>query len=720
MKKTTSLFIALLIAASLFGQVEPDKTFDFTAFGKKVYSNFSAGMDPVNFLPDNIALAFISSKTGRSIDELKAENELNKQYLSVDKIALKKENAGGQPVLKVEFVKVDHPQLTMGNIIITVGEKRIELRNCIQTNKTWVLGDYFGLEGLHPVRGKPVTQGENSIAGNAGANVPYHGIMKFNKDLIGKVLKGYYIKTDGGKINAAILCDEPNNLQSNDVELRIYKKAEGERDFTPENSNFDKLLSKSGLRAFFVADNLYIKAGNSWFILLDEAPVSRLAQIASSEVYKVPENVEKPELVGKPVRGYYIDNKGNKFNAVIKYQGVAQLQNMTSTFLVYKIAYNENGFTEDESNNFKTILMKSDVKEFNLGGNTYYKAMTPTTMYGEWRVKVEALNYSTSKSIYKTGEAPIGEAGLPLGFKNTMSKLTSDNTELSTKIANKEKGYTFLNADKVISEYNAWYLKQYPGKIKYVLSDIKTVTEESKGTSAPAVAVTYNNVSNTSNTNATQPTGDKGVSSAVSNANTNFGTMTDQDGNTYKTIKIGLQTWMAENMNVSKFRNGDLIPEFKTAIEWENAAKQSKPGWCYYEYDSKNGPLYGRLYNWYAVTDIRGFAPKGWHVPSDAEFQALCGFMGGEKLAGQGLKNSTGWGENGTGTNESGFGALPGGGGTTSGSFKDLGKKAMWWTSTEVDEESSWVWLTDGRFNDFTHLNWGFKQLTISVRCIKD
>jgi hypothetical protein len=372
----------------------------------------------------------------------------------------------------------------MGNIIITAGDKRIELRNCIQTDKTWVLGDYMGLEGLHPVRVKPVAGAqqmtENSIASNADANIPYHGILKFNKDLIGQVLKGYYIKTDGSKIYAAILCDEPKNMQSNEVELKIYKKAQGERDFTTENSNFDKKLSKSGLRAFFVADNLYIKAGDSWFILLDEAAISRLAKIGSSEVYKVPENVEKAELIGKPVRGYYIDNKGNKFDAVIKYQNVAQLQDMTSTFLVYKIAYNEKGFAEDETENFKTILMKSEVKEFNLGGNTYYKAPTPYKATGEWRVKVEELNYSTVKYIYKTGEAPIGEAGLPLGFKNTMSKLTADNAELSTKIANKEKGYTFLNAEKIITEYNTWYAKQYPGKIKPVLADTKTVTEEPK------------------------------------------------------------------------------------------------------------------------------------------------------------------------------------------------------------------------------------------------
>ena len=487
MKKLTNLFIFLLIATTLFAQTKPDKTFDFEKFGKKVYGNFSAGMDQSIFLPDDKALEYISSKSGRSIDELKAERELNKKYLSDDNTALKNENAGGLMVLKVELVKVDNPKLTMGNIIITAQNKIIELRNCIQTDKTWVLGDYMGIQGQQPVRGKTLAKEENRenvITENvntetiilSNANVPYHGNLNFYKDQIGQVLNGCYVTTDGSIINAAILYDIPGNLQNNSIELSLFKKAVGEQGFTKENSNFDKKLSKNGLRAFFIADHLYIKAGDSWYMLIEEAAISRLAQIGTTMLSNIPANVEKADLVGKPVRGYYIDNAGNKIDAVIKYQNAAQLQDMASTFLLYNVAYNESGFTADETNNFKTFLAKSEVKEFNLAGYTYYKVLSATNKGGaEWKVKVDEVSYSTLKYIYKTGETPLEESSLTLGFKNTMSKLTKDNAVLSTKIANKEKGYNYLNLEKIIAEYNPWYEKQYPGKFKYVLADTKNV-----------------------------------------------------------------------------------------------------------------------------------------------------------------------------------------------------------------------------------------------------
>lgn len=86
-----------------------------------------------------------------------------------------------------------------------------------------------------------------------------------------------------------------------------------------------------------------------------------------------------------------------------------------------------------------------------------------------------------------------------------------------------------------------------------------------------------------------------------------------------KSIKIGNQTWMTENLNVDNFQNGDIIPEAKTTEEWEQAGKRQQPVWCYYDYDINNGKKYGKLYNWYAVNDPRGLAPKGWHIPSDEE-----------------------------------------------------------------------------------------------------
>ena len=76
-------------------------------------------------------------------------------------------------------------------------------------------------------------------------------------------------------------------------------------------------------------------------------------------------------------------------------------------------------------------------------------------------------------------------------------------------------------------------------------------------------------------------------------------------------VKIGNQTWMKKNLDVSKFRNGDIVPEVRSQEEWSNAALENKPAWCYYNNDQANGVKYGKLYNWYAVNDPRGLAPEG-------------------------------------------------------------------------------------------------------------
>ena len=109
------------------------------------------------------------------------------------------------------------------------------------------------------------------------------------------------------------------------------------------------------------------------------------------------------------------------------------------------------------------------------------------------------------------------------------------------------------------------------------------------------------------------------------------GTFTDyRDGKTYKTVKIGTQTWMAENLNVSTFRNGDAIPEVKTDAEWAQAFKEEKPAWCYYDNDPANGAKYGKLYNGYAVViDPRGLAPAGFHIPSEVEWIKLASYLDG-------------------------------------------------------------------------------------------
>jgi uncharacterized protein (TIGR02145 family) len=155
-------------------------------------------------------------------------------------------------------------------------------------------------------------------------------------------------------------------------------------------------------------------------------------------------------------------------------------------------------------------------------------------------------------------------------------------------------------------------------------------------------------------------------------------------------VKIGTQVWTSKNLDVSTFRNGEAIPEVKSKEEWVKAGENKQAAWCYYDNDSKNGKVYGKLYNWYAVTDSRGLAPKGYHIPSDAECTVLTDFLGGDNKAGEKIKSKTGWQKNGNGTNSSGFNALPGGARNTNGTFTSIGKYGSWWSSTEGSTGFAW------------------------------
>jgi uncharacterized protein (TIGR02145 family) len=182
-----------------------------------------------------------------------------------------------------------------------------------------------------------------------------------------------------------------------------------------------------------------------------------------------------------------------------------------------------------------------------------------------------------------------------------------------------------------------------------------------------------------------------------------------------KTVKIGGQIWMNENLTVSTFRNGDLIKEIKTDVDWMDAGYAHKPAWCYYNNDIENGIKYGKLYNWYAVNDPRGLAPEGWHIPTDAEWQTLKDFLGGDNIAGGKLK-STNWC---SGTNSSGFTALPGGISDERGHFIDVGKYGCFWSSTQGYEFSAWARSVNCLYSNIDRYH-GDKRDGLSVRCVKD
>ncbi len=142
-----------------------------------------------------------------------------------------------------------------------------------------------------------------------------------------------------------------------------------------------------------------------------------------------------------------------------------------------------------------------------------------------------------------------------------------------------------------------------------------------------------------------------------------------------ETVTIGSQTWMTENLNVDRFRNGDPIPQATTIEEWEEATKNEEPVWGYYDNDPANGAKYGKLYNWFAVKDPRGLAPEGWHIPSKTEWVLLIDYLGGSSVSSDELKKTTWWHEGANG----GRVEFRGGGPSD---FQGIGLDGYWWSST--------------------------------------
>ncbi len=189
--------------------------------------------------------------------------------------------------------------------------------------------------------------------------------------------------------------------------------------------------------------------------------------------------------------------------------------------------------------------------------------------------------------------------------------------------------------------------------------------------------------------------------------------ITDIDGNLYKTVKIGNQWWMAENLKVTRYRNGDAIDDC----------------WAYDD-DENNVLHYGRLYSWNAVSDSCDIAPEGWHVPIDEEWEELAQYISddnggygknGDNWDGAGihLKATTGWNSGGNGTDDYGFSGLPAGSRSTNGQYAYIGNYAYFWSVSE----SSWLgaWGRSLLYHNATY-NRGdhSKGYGFSVRCVKD
>ena len=213
-------------------------------------------------------------------------------------------------------------------------------------------------------------------------------------------------------------------------------------------------------------------------------------------------------------------------------------------------------------------------------------------------------------------------------------------------------------------------------------------------------------------------TAEKGSNGVIFNTSLTYGSVSDYSGNSYKTIEIGTQTWMAENLKTPKLNDGTDIPFVTDGTAWLSS---SDPAYSWYENDNIiNKTIYGGLYNWYTVNTGK-LCPEGWHVPTDAEWTILTTFLGGTNSAGTKLAETGTIHRlmNATSTNESGFTALPGGSLTSNGIFYNIGWEGKWWSSTDTDSETAYDRETL-HFNGVAMTrNLSSKLSGYSVRCIK-
>lgn len=186
-------------------------------------------------------------------------------------------------------------------------------------------------------------------------------------------------------------------------------------------------------------------------------------------------------------------------------------------------------------------------------------------------------------------------------------------------------------------------------------------------------------------------------------------------------VTICTQEWMLKSLDVEVYRNGDTIPQVIDHDAW-NALTTG--AWCYYNNVIGYGPVYGKLYNWYAVNDPRGLAPEGCHIPTDAEWTTLETCLGGAAVAGGAMKEAGNaiWSfPNSGATNSSGFTCLPGGVRSTGYDFEAFNTAAGFWSATEDTSDPTLAWANVVSYNSAgAQIFTWTKKNGLSVRCLKD
>ncbi len=217
-----------------------------------------------------------------------------------------------------------------------------------------------------------------------------------------------------------------------------------------------------------------------------------------------------------------------------------------------------------------------------------------------------------------------------------------------------------------------------------------------------------------------------GLSAANTKTNPTSGygqNISDVEGNSYKTVYIGTQQWMAENLKTSKYNDGTTIPNVTDNTQWSNLTTGA---WVYYDNNEPDNNRFGKLYNWYAVSSTtngnKNVCPLGWHVPLDTEWTVLTDYLGGASVAGGKMKEvgTINWNSpNADATNVSLYSALPGGIRSLDNSFYNVGNTGYWWSSSESNTNDAWFRYL-GLYSGDTGINSTIKKHGLSIRCLKD
>ncbi|MHC1775519.1 MAG: FISUMP domain-containing protein [Lentimicrobium sp.] len=193
---------------------------------------------------------------------------------------------------------------------------------------------------------------------------------------------------------------------------------------------------------------------------------------------------------------------------------------------------------------------------------------------------------------------------------------------------------------------------------------------------------------------------------------------TDIDSNSYTTLILGSQEWMAANLKSTRYANGDVIPIVTANTEWSSLETGAC---CWYNNDNQYEDPYGKLYNWHAVNDTRNLCPDGWHIPTDADWTVLINYLGGENVADGKMKEAgfAHWNApNSEADNSSGFTGLPGGSRYKTGTFSYMNSYGYWWSSNEKDACTAWCRSLGYNYEAIVRIS-QYKKNGISIRCLR-